>query len=485
MAIEKPPAKPKVAWTPAAIIQLSVAALLVILSFLFGWLAFANWRFKTNLVEGYQEVDRGRPLSARAPLEAALSWRPEHTGARELLAKLLCDEDKLNEAELQYQRLKAQGYNAPQINVGLGVIALKRAEPLDKPKAVEALVAEAAAFFKQSAGTPEAEIGLGHCELVLAWKLNDPAHYAKAQTIFSRIKAVMDQKKDVRAEITRDGLVDYYTGVGKALAGGEKYDEAARDAFRACFQYLPTSVSVLPMANALALEARRFATFSEGNEALLKLQPDIVALRSQARTIWSGLNRNPAEKERLREPWLMFSLALAQAWGRAGNINEMAAIVRDLSSVGGFESRMEPYLLEAMIRTDQATANDPNPATQETLCAKAQQTYGELLQRLPTDDANRERRIRAFDNMAWMLAYRGGYSGNDAPHLQAIQKLNEALRLAPDDYVLNRNVLVILHRFRKPPFGSAPFLEKCRAAVEKDKQWAEDFEAVKKYLEAK
>ena len=174
-----------------------------------------------------------------------------------------------------------------------------------------------------------------------------------------------------------------------------------------------------------------------------------------------------------------------QAWGRAGNVNEMAAIVRDLSSVGGFESRMEPYLLEAMIRTEQATANDPNPATQETLCAKAQQTYGELLQRLPTDDANRERRIRAFDNMAWMLAYRGGYSGNDAPHLQAIQKLNEALRLAPDDYVLNRNVLVILHRFRKPPFGSAPFLEKCRAAVEKDKQWTEDFEAVKKYLEPK
>src|SRR5579859_2697909 len=388
VAIERPPEAPKMEWTPAVIIQLAAAAVLVLLSFLFGWLAFANWRFKANLVEGYQEYDRGRPSSARAPLEAALSWRPEHTGARELLAKLLCDEDKLDAAELQYQRLKAQGYTVPQVFVGLGVIDLKKVEAVEKPKAAEALVAEASAYFKLAAGTPEAEIGLGHCELVLARKLNDPAHYAKAQAIFSKIKAVMDQKREIRAEITRDGLVDYYTGVGKALAGGDKYDEAARDAFRACYQYMPASVSVLPMANVLALEARRFASFSEGNEALVKLQPDINGLRNQTRSIWAGLSRNPAEKDRLREPWLMYSLALAQAWGRAGNVNEMQSIVRDLSSVGGFEARLEPFLVEAMVRTELATANDPNPGIQEGLCSKAQQTYQELLQRLPSDEAN-------------------------------------------------------------------------------------------------
>src|SRR5579864_6012983 len=122
MAIERPPDAPKMEWTPVVIIQLAAAGVLVLLSFLFGWLAFANWRFKTNLVEGYQEYDRGRPSSAKAPLEAALSWRPDETGARELLAKLLCDDDKLSEAELQYQRLKQQGYNVPQVNVGLGII---------------------------------------------------------------------------------------------------------------------------------------------------------------------------------------------------------------------------------------------------------------------------------------------------------------------------------------------------------------------------
>lgn len=485
MAIEKIPNAPKMEWTRAVVIQLGVSALLVLLSILFCWLAFSNWRYKSNVVEGYQEYDRGRPLSAKAPLDAALSWRPEERGPRELLAKLLCDEDKLDAAELQYQRLKAQGDNSPQVNVGLGVIALKKVESVEKPKAVEALVAEAAAAFRLAEGTPEAEIGLGHCELVLARKLNDPSHYVRAQKIFATIKSVMDQKPDIRAQITRDGLVDYYTGVGKALAGGEKYDEAARDAFRACFQYLPTSVSVLPMANVLALEARRFAAFSEGNDAMVRLQPDINALRRQARDVWSGLNRNPAERDRLREPWLMFSLALAQAWGRAGNTNEMDSIIRDLAAVGGFESRLEPFLLGAQVRTELAVSADSNPAAQESLCTKAQQTYNELLQRLPNDEANKERRIRAYNNVGWMLAYRGGYANNEASYLQAVQKLNEALRISPDDYIVNRNLLVVLHRFRKPPFATAPFLDKCRAAAEKDKQYADDFEAVKKYLEAK
>jgi hypothetical protein len=138
-----------------------------------------------------------------------------------------------------------------------------------------------------------------------------------------------------------------------------------------------------------------------------------------------------------------------------------------------------------MVRTELATANDPNAGAQESKCTKAQQSYNELLQRLPSDEANRERRVRTFNNIAWMLAFRGGYANNEASYLQAIQRLNEALRIAPDDYIVNRNLVVVLHRFRKPPYASAPFIEKCRAAAEKDKQWAEDFEALKKYLEAK
>jgi hypothetical protein len=294
----------------------------------------------------------------------------------------------------------------------------------------------------------------------------------------------MDQKRDIRAEITRDGLVDYYAGLGKALSGGDKVDDGAREAFRACAQYLPASVSVLPTANILSLEARRFATFNEGNDALLKLQAEASALRNQSGSLWKGL-KNQAERERLREPWLMYSLSLAQAWGRAGNANEMQSIVRDVASAPGLESRLEPAILEAMIRAELAVLPDPNPAQQEAQAGRAQQIYNELIGKLPADDANRERRVRAYNNQAWMMAFRGGYANSEAMYLPAIQKLNEALRLAPDDYVVNRNLAIVLSRFKKPPTAPAGYLEKCRAAAEKDKQWAEDFEILRKYLETK
>ena len=75
-----------------------------------------------------------------------------------------------------------------------------------------------------------------------------------------------------------------------------------------------------------------------------------------------------------------------------------------------------------------------------------------------------------------MLAWRGGYSNNEGMYLQAVQRLTEALRLFPDDYVFNRNMAIVLKRFRKPPPAPAGFVDKCRAAAAKDKDVAEDFD---------
>jgi tetratricopeptide (TPR) repeat protein len=480
MAIEKIEGTPQSEWTLSALIQIGVSVVLVLVALLLGWLAFSNWRFKSNLVEGYQEYDRGRPKTAVIALETALSWRKEHTGARELLAKILCDEGKLSEARKHYQILAAQGYRAPQVFVGLGVLALKEVEALEKPKEIEAMVSEAASEFRKVGGVPEAEIGLGHCELVLARKLGNPGYYPRAQAVFAKVRNAMEQSREFRAQITRDGLVDYYTGLGKALASGEKYEEGARDAFAACYQYTPSWG--LPMSNVLALEARRFAQMTETNENMLKMQADINLLRNQARIIFNSLKGE--DREDMREPWLMFSLGLAQAWGRAGNVNELSAIVKDLTS-GGFDQRMEPYILEAMIRTELALKDEANPSAQEQAVTKATAGYNELLNRLPNDDANKERRAIAANNAGWTLAWRGGFSSSESLYQQAHAKLNDALRLYPDDYVFNRNMAIVMKRMRKPPAAPTGFLEKCRAAAAKDKELAEDFERVQKYIETK
>ena len=115
MAIEKIKGTPKVEWTVSTLINLGVTVILVVLSGVLGWMAFANWRFKSSLVDGYQEYDRGRATAAKSSLEAALSWRPKNVGARELLAKILCDEGNLDGARKQYNILKAQGQTTPQI----------------------------------------------------------------------------------------------------------------------------------------------------------------------------------------------------------------------------------------------------------------------------------------------------------------------------------------------------------------------------------
>ena len=484
MAIEKVEGKPKVEWTPTTLINLGVSVVLILLSGLFGWLAFANWRFKVNLVEGYQEYDRGRPsVAVKQPLETALSWRPNHTGARELLAKVLCDEGALEAARKHYNMLELQNYKVPQVSVALGVLSLKEAETRTNPKEIEALVNEAAGHFKRAPGVPEAEIGMGHCDLVLGRKLANPAYFARAEKTFTKIQTAMENK-EFRAKITRDGLIDYYTGLGKALSSGAQFNENARAAFLACYQYTPTWS--LPMSNVLSLEAKRFAQMNEHNDTMMKLAPDINALRNQARLIYGGLKKNDDEKTAYREAWVMFSLALAQAWGRAGNLNEMGNILRDLSSGDARgETRIEPYLLDAQIKTELAVKEDPNGALQEQYATKATAAFNELIQRLPGDDANKERRARAYNNAAWTLAWRGGYLTNESLYQQAIQRQVEALRLYPDDYVYNRNMAVILKRFRKPPSNPAAYVDKCRAAVAKDPELAEDFDKLQKYLGGK
>src|SRR6185503_554664 len=265
---------------------------------------------------------------------------------------------------------------------GLGVLALKEVEPLNQPKQIEALVNEAAGHFKQAPGVPEAEIGIGHCDLVLARKLGNPAYYARAQKTFTSVQTAMEKSRDFRGQITRDGLIDYYTGLGKALSSiGNQFDENSRAAFLACYQYTPTWS--LPMSNVLSLEARRFAQMNESNDVLVKLSPDINALRTQARLIYNGI-KVKEEKDAYREAWIMFSLALGQAWGRAGNLNELQKIVTDLSSGS---DRIEQYVLDTQIKTDFATKDDPNPAIQEQYVSKASAAYTDLLQRVPNDDA--------------------------------------------------------------------------------------------------
>ena len=324
---------------------------------------------------------------------------------------------------------------------------------------------------------PEADLGLAHSELILAWKFNEAARVLKAKGIFEKIRAAMEGKPEYRGAVTRDGLVDYYSGLGKALASGEAYDPAASAAYRACHQYARRWLQ--PLSNVLIVEARRMLAYSGDKDALAALKPALVAVKNEGGNL---IRSNREAKEALGEAWFQYGLALAGAWGRAGVLQEAQPILRDLASAAGYEGRLEPGLMEALIRTELALKDDSNAANQERSISGAAQGYGELLQKIGNDDARKEVRTWALNNHAWMLAWRGGYSSNASYHTQALDRLTEALKMFPEDALLNRNTCILLKRLKRPPAAWQANLEKVKAGT--GTPGAQDLDALSKYLES-
>src|ERR1051325_256144 len=98
---------------------------------------------------------------------------------------------------------------------------------------------------------------------------------------------------------------------------------------------------------------------------------------------------------------------------------------------------------------------DSNAAAQLSVVTKSTTAFNELLQKLPQDDASKERRATALNNWAWTMAWQGGYATNESQYNAAVNRFTEALKLYPDDYVLNRNMAVVLKRYRKTPSDPA------------------------------
>ncbi|HYF00563.1 MAG TPA: tetratricopeptide repeat protein, partial [Planctomycetota bacterium] len=266
MAIERVD-KAKMEFTPVTLALLGVAGVLTVVALVVFYLAYGNWRFKTELTEGYEAYDRGVPGRAATALKDALGWRPAHRGARELLAKIAVESGNLEEARAHYEALQKHGHDSHRVRVGLGVVALRKADATEEPKQVQELVKLAQDHFKSASGAlPEADLGLGHAELLLAARLREPARVDAARKIFEKVRAALDSDAGLRARITRDGLVDYYAGLGRVLSQGAAYDPAAAQAWRACLQYSPRWL--VPKAALLALEARRLQDWREGIDGL-------------------------------------------------------------------------------------------------------------------------------------------------------------------------------------------------------------------------
>lgn len=476
MAIERVE-KARTEFTPVTLALLGVAAALTLVSMAVIYLAFGNWRFKTELTDGYEAYDRGIPGRAATALKDALSWRPTHRGARELLAKIAVESGNLDEAQAHYEKLQKLGHDSARVRVGLGVIALRKADGAEDLKQAQDLVKQAQDYFRGVAGTlPEAELGLGHCELLLAARLKDPARIETARKTFEKVRAALDADGALRAKITRDGLVDYYAGLGRALSQGVAYDPAAAAAWRACQQYARRWL--VPQAALLSLEARRLMEWREGLDGLNRIRVDANRLRNEAA---DQIRRSGDTARPLVEPWMVYSLSLAQAWARSGSLAEHQNIVSDITRPGfGIEGRLEPFIVDANVKLELA-AKDQNRALQEQAVTRALVSLTDIERRATSpDDLTKERRARALNQAAALEAWRAGASGNKLLWQSAYRKLQEALKLFPDEYVYNRNAAVILKRLASAPPAIQPHREKAKAAA--SGAYAEDFQQLDAFL---
>lgn len=477
MAIDKIESK-KYEFTKEAVLQLGIAGVLVVASLFLGWFAFSKWRFKSSLVAGYRAYESYQLSPAKRELESAISWNPEHVGAREVLAKILVDAGgpELSAAEGHYKKVRELGGGSSASKVGMGVVYLKRAELATAPKEVQDLVAKATAEFQAASDVPEGNIGVGHGLLLLSQKLGNPKLLADARVRFEAARKELGGKAAGR--ITRDGLIDYYSGLGRAFSTEDPKDlEVARDAFQSCMQLARRWET--PRANMMALEGKQWAVWRGTAAEITALEASVNVRRKLMGSYWRDSRDQELFKKHAR-PWMAWSLAFAQALARAGNDRAAGAIFNEIRGNEHFKDFPEPFLAESRFHCDVVTRDGIKPAEQENAAKLAFQPLDGLLKKLsaPADDAGKERKALAHNAMA-VMRFLQGTSG----YKSAQENLGDALKLFPEDYVYNRNLLVVLKRSKAPLAQMQPVLDKTRALA--TGAFAEDFEKVEKVLAEK
>jgi tetratricopeptide (TPR) repeat protein len=480
MAIEKVEEGKKFQLTKEAIIQLVAAGTLFLLSIVLGWFGFSNWRFKSALVSGYRAYESGKVGEAKTELRDAVAWKSEHAGARELLAKLAVDAggSDLSAAEDQYKKLRELNLDSPTVKTGMGVLWLKKAEKATAPKEIADLVGRAQGEFRAAGNElPEGEIGLGHCDLLLASKLNDAKYLASARDRFEKLRTAFGSR-GTAGKVSREGLIDYYSGLGRILAMSDKPKDLddARTAFQSCTQLARRWE--LPRANMMVVEARRWAGWTGSAAEITAIEPEVGLRRRTLLNYWKD-NRDTAALH--RGPWVALSVAFAQALTRGGNTTAAATLYTELRGNSSIQEMPEPLLAELRFRAEMALQPGLKMSESDAAVRDALTLYDTLVRRLGslTDDAAKDRKARALNTFAVMRSLQGttGYK-------LAQDYLTEALKLYPDDYTYNRNLAIVLKRAKAAPALLQPVVDKAKAAAP-GAGMADDFEKVVKVLDEK
>jgi hypothetical protein len=449
MAIPKVKSK-SVEWSTQSLVQLGVAGALVLLSLLMGYFAIARFQLKRNLVEGLRAMDSHDEGNAIPALQSAVGWKPSHGGARLALAKMLVDAGTFDEAATHYQQLLTNPDFVEKglAQVGLGVIALKRAEKAKDDKEFAAQIKAAQEAYKAAGGVPEAKIGLRLADLLVALRAKNGEAITKLQTAFSGLHT------DIRksgGSVTKDGLIDLYAAAGLCYAYNGGYSKEASQFFNSCYAIAPRWP--LPLINKVYMEAARFRTGTDMNAKTLQ---ETKVKYDTDKNDWDMLATGPAYAG-LREAWYQFQIAHAYRFGEAGEFDSgFSNYLHNLKSKTETKNRWETWKLGMGVTMRRALRPGLSPDSRNTDIGRARIEIEAFL-----NDENSKRtdpdtialKAVALCNKAVCLEQQGAYDIYPPAYMDAAKALKEALDIEkkslnlPDgSYETNRNLAVILKR---------------------------------------
>ncbi|MBI2900167.1 MAG: hypothetical protein HYY17_08270 [Planctomycetes bacterium] len=474
MAIAKIKGK-KLEMTPRAIAELCAAGALAIVAVVFLLAGVNRFRLRRSMNAALEKHDTNHRAPAIEECRSALERDENYHPARQLLAKVLVEEGgsdpgKLAEAEKEYQTLLQKGYDKANAHVGLGVIFLLRADAANDAKPVSDFASKARAAFdaarKADASCMEAEIGLLHVRLLLAvHPATRQGNPADVRGDFDKLRARLESAEAVRSRITREGLLDLYAGLGRALAGEGNSRESARS-LRTCLVYAPQWTT--PLGNLAYLDAQRIMAEPP---ARAELENDrnllsFTALLQNAASVPRADSDFLKEANATREIALSYAYGLSEDFGWLVDKLERAGPTRyDSLSVSAF----------AWIRSWQRLLERKDVSNRTGRASKAAEAVKALLAHERMKDPKNPERLVALNNAG--VLYTDSAVINRAPHHfpPAEKAFQEALAIDKGNYRVNRNMAIL----QKWTGGAAkPYLDAARAAAGSDDAKRKDLDAI-------
>lgn len=400
------------------------------------YLSLVDYGLKSNYNSGLHLHDTNQAPAAVRQFEDALWWKSDHHWAREGLAKIYAESNELDRAEQQYRQLLARGHRAAYVHVGLGVVALRRADQ-EKEPAVALKHADAALASFQAAGSvPEAAAGRGLTLLLIATRSNNPAKLFEARSAFDEaLKAAEAGQK-----MTRSGLLDLYAGYGASLAMIGQNLEFSYSLSKRAAVLAPNWET--PEANA-SLAVARWCWESPPGPS------EITTVRAKLDR-WLALSQQKASQNRafpgLQSSWSRMAGAIARVYLYQGDVENFRRIMDQIVYAKGDE-RFGKMLKAAVV----AEAFDPSNMAQDIRFVEQQVLAS--LSAIASDEglvSPVEIRMRAFAHNGigvvreWLIA-RYGMQGDMAKNLDVRRALEQAVALDPECFPAWLN-LALMHK---------------------------------------